>query len=105
MSIEYANICSSAQDHRQKFSVFKCIGSEEQVKEIKRKLLCCKEAFWRKDVLKTRGSEADVIRSTLIRTCTSEAEVIRGSEGSEAEDWKLQSLLNVIIITPIITEE
>jgi len=35
-----------------------------------------------KEVLKTRGSEADVIRSILIRSWTSEAEVIRGSEGS-----------------------
>jgi len=27
VSIGYANICSSVQDHRQKFSVFKYIGS------------------------------------------------------------------------------
>ena len=60
--------------------------------------LCCKEAFWRKEVLKTRGSEADVIRSTLIRNWTSEAEVIRGSEGSEAEDWKLQKIVQMLLL-------
>jgi len=30
VSIGYANICSSVQDHGQKFSVLKYIGSEEQ---------------------------------------------------------------------------
>jgi len=32
LSIGYANICSSVQDHKQKFSVFKCIGYEEQMR-------------------------------------------------------------------------
>jgi len=68
--------------------------------------LCCKRTFLSKEVLKTRGFEADVIRSTLIRSWTSEVEVIRGSEGLEAEDWKAsKDCSNAIIITPISSEE
>jgi len=64
MSIEYANICSSMQDHRKKFSVFNSsIGSADM-------------SFW-------RSSEADVIRSTLVRSCSPEADVIRGFEGHQ----------------------
>jgi hypothetical protein len=53
--------------------------------------------------LKTRGSEdkrfrrspeADVIRSTLIRSCLPETDVIRGSEDHQKlEDWKLQNFV------------
>jgi len=96
LSIGYVNICSSVQDHRQKFSVFKCIGSEEQIRTMK-------STKWKlvlqESILIKRGSEADVIRSTLIRSWTSEAEVIRGSEGSEAEDWKLQKIVQVLLLS------
>ena len=84
MSIVYANICSSVQDHRQKICVFKTIGTEEQMRAIEstKWKLVLQKSILVKEVLKTRGSEADVIRSILIRSWTSEAEVIRGSEGS-----------------------
>jgi hypothetical protein len=49
LSVGYANICSSVQDHRQKFSVFNSsIGSEEQMRAM--------ESTKRKH-LKKRGSE------------------------------------------------
>jgi len=47
VSIGYANICSSVQDHRQKFSVFNLsIGSEERMRALeytKRKLEASEE--------------------------------------------------------------
>jgi len=40
-----------------------------------------------------RSSEADVIRSTLLSSSSTEADVIRGSEDHQKlKDWKLQSL-------------
>jgi len=52
------------------------------------------------------SSDADVIRSTLLRSCSPEVDVIRGSEDHQKlEDLKLQSLSNAVSITPIIAEE
>jgi len=76
------------------FSVFNSsIGYEDQMKSIG----IYKKEAWRH--LKKRGfkdksfwrSEAEVIRSILIRSCSPEADVIRGSEDHQKlEDWKLQ---------------
>jgi len=60
--------------------------------------------------MKTRGSkEADVIRSTLLRNWSPEAEVIRGSEDDQElkiiRSWKTRSfriVSKVVLITPII---
>jgi uncharacterized protein YlxP (DUF503 family) len=50
LSIGYANICSSVQDQKQKFSVFNSsIGSEEQMRAM--------QTTKRKLVLQERGSE------------------------------------------------
>jgi len=78
------------QDHRQKISVFNSsIGSEEQMRALeftKRKL----EAYEEKRFY--RSSEADVIRSTLIRSCSLETDIIKGSEDHpKLEDWKLHN--------------
>ncbi len=71
-------MCSSMQDHRQKISVFNSsIGSEEQMRALeftKRKLEASEEKRF------YISSKADVIRSTLIRSCSPKADVIRGSE-------------------------
>jgi len=47
------------QDHRQKFSVFKSIGYEEQMRamESTKRRLVLQGSIWRKEVLKIRGSE------------------------------------------------
>ena len=55
--------------------------------------------------MKTRGTEADVIRNTLIISWTSEAEVIRGSEGSEAEDGKLQKIVQMLLLSRLSVQK
>jgi len=69
-----------------------------------------KEAWsiWRKEVLKTRGpEEADVIRSTLLKSWSQEADVIRSIwRSSEAERLKnFKCCANEDLITPIIVED
>jgi hypothetical protein len=63
------------------FSIFNSsIGSEEQMRamETTKGGLCCKKEVLKKEVLKTRGpEEADVIRSTLLRSWSPEPDVIR----------------------------
>jgi len=86
MSIGYANICTSVQDYRQKFSVFNSsIGSGRTNESYE---------FYKEGSLKTRGSEeADVIIRTLLRSCSPEADVIKGYEDHQKlEEWKLQRL-------------
>jgi len=97
ISIGYANICSSVQDHRQKF---KCLYIkqvlEEQTRAIestKRKLVL-QESIWRKERLKRRGFEDHQKHSYQKRITRSwrhqELKVIRSWRLSEAEDWKLK---------------
>jgi len=112
VSIGYANICSSVQDHRQKFSVLKYIGSEEQKRAMastKWKLVL-QGSIWRKVVMK-------IIRSWrhqkhLLRSCSPEADVIRCSKDHQElkiiRSWKTGSfrfVSNVVLITSIIAEE
>jgi len=89
MSIGYANICSSVQDYRQKFSVFNSSIGSGRTNE--------SNEFYKEGSLKhlkTRGSEeADVIRRTLLRSCSPEVDVIKGYEDHQKlEEWKLQRL-------------
>ena len=92
MSIGYANICSSVQDHRQKF---KCLS-------IKHKVLKNKWEQW--DLQK--GSLSIKKASEEKRFWRSpEADVIRGSKDHQKlKDWQFQSLLQVVILMPMCAE-
>ena len=93
LSIGFAKICSSVQDHRQKFSVFNSsIGSGEQMRAMKSttRKLELQGSIRRKEVITTRGSE-DHQKLTSSEALSSEAvDVIRGSEDHQKlKDWKL----------------
>jgi len=93
LSIVYANICLSVQDHRQKFSVFnfkhRFWRTNKRQWNQQVGSLCCK-----KEVLKTSGSEeADVTRSS-----SPKADVIRGSEDHQKlKDWRTSNVVQVKI--------
>jgi len=107
LSIGYANICSSVQDHRQNFQCLNySIGFERTNKS---NGINKKEAWsiWIKEVLKASGPEADVIRSTLLRSWSPEADVIRSIwRSSKVETLKIfKCYSNEDLITPIIAED
>ena len=87
MSIEYANISSSVQDHRQKFDIFIKFwkNKREQRNQQKGSLKHLKyKCSW----------SDDVIRSKFVRSISSEATSPEAEVHQEMRDLKLQRLSN-----------
>ena len=86
MSIGYANICSSVQDHRQIWYLYKVLEEQKRAKEsTKRKLEASEE--------KCSWSD-DVIKSKFVRSISSEARSPEAEVHQEMRDLKLQRLGN-----------
>jgi len=94
LSIEYANICSSVQDHRQKFEIISRFwkNKREQRNQQKGSLKHLKRTAPEvKVLLKTKCSwSGDVIRSKFIRSWRSPEVVVH----QKMQDLKLQRLFN-----------
>ena len=92
MSIGYANICSSVQDHRPKFVIFIRFwkNKREQRNQQKGSLKHLKKSA---SEVKCSWSD-DVIRSKFVRSTSSEARSPKAEVHQEMKDLKLQRLGN-----------
>jgi len=112
LSIGYANICSSAQDHRKKFSVFKYIGSgrTNESNDIYKMEACVARKRLKKKGSEDKrfwtSSETDIIKSTsseIVHQKLTSSEVLKIIINWQTGSFRFVS--NAVIITPNIAEE
>ena len=72
--------------------------------DVTKKKLVLQESIWRKEILKTRGSEYHKLTSS--EALSLEADVIRGYEQHQKlENWKLQRLSQLLLEIKLIIAE